>query len=393
MIIVISDKKILIKPCIGKKRVGWLNMKLSGKVAAKILMAVLAAMLVLAGCSGGSPSDGQNNQSSANAGGSAGGSNDTGKSPNESTQSDDAQYPITIKHALGETVIPSKPERVVTISWANHDVALALGVVPVGFSEANYGVEDDSGLLPWTKQKLDELGVSEPNIFRDAAGLDFEAISDAEPDVILAAYSGITQEEYETLSLIAPVVAYPNAPWVISWREQIMMNATGMGLAAEGEQLIKDTEQFIADQASKHPEMKGVKAAFIAMTPGDLSSFWIYMPGDPRGEFLQELGMVFPDSIHPYATPDTGFALQLSAEHADALNEADILITYGDEALLAAMQADPVFSKVPAVKRGSMVLIPDGTPLAASLNPNPLSIRYTTEEYIALIVEAIQNIN
>lgn len=393
MIIVISDKWILIKPGIGKKRVGWLNMKLSGKVAAKILMAVLAAMLVLAGCSGGSPSDGQNNQSSANAGGSAGGSNDTGKSPNESTQSDDAQYPITIKHALGETVIPSKPERVVTISWANHDVALALGVVPVGFSEANYGVEDDSGLLPWTKQKLDELGVSEPNIFRDAAGLDFEAISDAEPDVILAAYSGITQEEYETLSLIAPVVAYPNAPWVISWREQIMMNATGMGLAAEGEQLIKDTEQFIADQASKHPEMKGVKAAFIAMTPGDLSSFWVYMPGDPRGEFLQELGMVFPDSIHPYATPDTGFALQLSAEHADALNEADILITYGDEALLAAMQADPVFSKVPAVKRGSMVLIPDGTPLAASLNPNPLSIRYTTEEYIALIVEAIRNIN
>ena len=38
--------------------------------------------------------------------------------------------------------------------------------------------------------------------------LDFEAISDANPDVILAAYSGITQEEYDTLSEIAPVVAY-----------------------------------------------------------------------------------------------------------------------------------------------------------------------------------------
>ena len=55
---------------------------------------------------------------------------------------------MAIKHAFGETVIESKPERVVTIQWGNQDVALALGVVPVGFSAANYGVQDDSGMLP-----------------------------------------------------------------------------------------------------------------------------------------------------------------------------------------------------------------------------------------------------
>jgi iron complex transport system substrate-binding protein len=355
---------------------------------------LLIAVLALAGCSGGSSSNSKNDQSSG-AGSAATGSNASGNASDNTSgnTSDEAQFPITIKHALGETVIPSKPERVATISWANHDVVLALGVVPVGFSEANYGVQDDSGLLPWTKQRLEELGVTSPNIYRDAAGLDFEAISDSEPDVILAAYSGITQEEYETLSQIAPVVAYPNQPWVISWREQVRMNATAIGLAAEGEQLIQETEQFIADKAAQHPEMKGLKAAFLAFSPGDLSSFWVYMPGDPRGEFLEELGMVFPDNIQPFVTPDTGFALSLSAEHADALNEADILVTYGDQALLEALQADPMFGKVPAIQRGSMVLIPDGTPLAASLNPNPLSIRYTTDQYVSLIVEAIGKIN
>ena len=30
----------------------------------------------------------------------------------------------------------------------------ALGVVPVGFSAANYGIQDDSGMLPWTAEKL-----------------------------------------------------------------------------------------------------------------------------------------------------------------------------------------------------------------------------------------------
>ena len=43
--------------------------------------------------------------------------------------------------------------------------------------------------------------------FHDACdrydGIDFEAVADTQPDVILAAYSGLTQEDYDTLSKIA----------------------------------------------------------------------------------------------------------------------------------------------------------------------------------------------
>ena len=124
-----------------------------------------------------------------------------------------SEYPITIKHAFGETVLESKPEKIATISWGNQDVPLALGVIPVGISEANYGVIDGSGLLPWTADKFKELGVENPVIYKDTAGLDFEAISDSQPDVILASYSGITQEEYDLLSKIAPVVAYTESAW------------------------------------------------------------------------------------------------------------------------------------------------------------------------------------
>lgn len=162
-------------------------------------------------------------------------------SVNESTAVEDVndnQFPIIIKHAFGETVIDKKPERIATIAWANHDVALALGVVPVGFSAANYGVQDDSGLLPWTAEKLKELGEENPTIYQDTDGLDFEAIANSNPDVILAAYSGITQEEYDTLSQIAPVVPYKKSPWVTPWREQVLLNAKGMGMEEEGKILV-----------------------------------------------------------------------------------------------------------------------------------------------------------
>jgi ABC-type Fe3+-hydroxamate transport system substrate-binding protein len=147
-------------------------------------------------------------------------------------------YPMTIQHAFGETIIESKPQRVAAISWGNQDVPLALGVIPVGVSQANYGVVDGSGLLPWTAAKFKELGVQDPFFFKDTDGLDYEAISDVQPDVILAAYSGITQEEYDLLSKIAPVVAYPNLPWQTFWRDQIIINAAGMGMKPEGENTV-----------------------------------------------------------------------------------------------------------------------------------------------------------
>ncbi len=41
-------------------------------------------------------------------------------------------------------------------------------------------------MLPWTQQKLEELGVTEPNVFQDTDGIDYEAVSDSNPDIILA---------------------------------------------------------------------------------------------------------------------------------------------------------------------------------------------------------------
>ncbi len=303
----------------------------------------------------------------------------------------DGQYPIVIKHAFGETVIEEKPERVATVAWANHDIALALGVVPVGFSAANYGIQEDSGLLPWTAEKLKELGETKPNVFQDTDGLDYEAIADCNPDVILAAYSGITKEEYETLSQIAPVVPYEETPWVTPWRDQVLLNAKGMGMEEEGKKLVADTEKLIAEKADEYSVIKGKKAAFGMFNVADLSSFYIYTPTDPRGEFLADLGMNYPESIKKLMKDDS-FYIQVSAENADALNDTDIFITYGNDDTLAALQADPILGKVPAIAAGNVVVVEDNTPLAAAGNPNPLSIQYTIDEYLTLISDIAKNV-
>ena len=346
-----------------------------------LTLLIFILLLALAGCSGGEQTNAKSEPTS------------TEESTKETAESEETtEYPIVIKHALGETTIEEKPERVATIQWSNHDVALALGVVPVGFSAANYGVQDDSGMLPWTADQLKELGAETPTIFQDTDGLDFEAIADANPDVILAAYSGITQEEYDTLSEIAPVVAYQTSPWVASWREQVTYNAMGMGMEEEGKQLIADTEKLIAEKVNEHAEIKGKRAAFVSISADDLSKFYIYSPGDPRGAFLNELGMEYPESITSQITDPNSFFIEVSAENADMLNDAEILVSYGDENTLAALQADPILGKIPAVERGSVVIIGDNTPLAAAGTPSPLAIEYSIDEYLTLLSEAVSKV-
>ena len=185
----------------------------------KVLSIILGmAMLsgVLAGCGSNGGDTVQNNTAAESEASAETVDPDT---ENTETESEETQYPITISHAYGETVIESKPERIVTLGWGNQDTVLALGVVPVGVSAANYGYVTEHGLHEWTDEAFASLGESNPNVFDDTDGFDYEAISDAAPDVILAAYSGMTEEEYETLSAIAPVVPFEETAWKTSWRE------------------------------------------------------------------------------------------------------------------------------------------------------------------------------
>ena len=101
-------------------------------------------------------------------------------------------------------------------------------------SRAAWGDDDGDGVLPWVEEQLEELGAETPALFDETDGIAFEAVAATQPDLILASYSGLTEKEYETLSKIAPVVAYPDIAWATSVQDMITMSSEAMGLAEEG---------------------------------------------------------------------------------------------------------------------------------------------------------------
>ena len=297
--------------------------------------------------------------------------------------SDDA-FPVTVEHIYGETTITSKPERVATVAWANHEVPLALGIVPVGMSKAAWGDDDDNGVLPWVEDKLDELGAKTPVLFDETDGIDYEAVADTEPDVILAAYSGLTQEEYDTLSKIAPVIAYPKVAWGTSVDDMIEMDSKALGLEKEGKALIEQLDADAQTALEAHSVLKDKKVLFSYIDPTDLSQIGYYTAIDTRPGYLHDLGLPFP-SIVEENKDSKEFYLTVSAEEAQKFDDVDLFITYGDESIIPLLQADPLLSKIPAIAEGRIAVLPDATPIAASANPSPLSIPWGLDDYFEIL--------
>ena len=312
--------------------------------------------------------------------------------PTSSTPAEGTTF--TVEHAFGTTEITGKPERVATVAWANHEVPLSLGVVPVGMAAANFADEDGDGLLPWVKDKLDELGADIPVLFDESDGIDFEAVANTKPDVILAAYSGLTQEDYDTLSKIAPTIAFPDSPWTTSWRDMIRLNAAGMGMAAEGDALIAELEQLIAEKGAAQPALAGSSVMFLTHVDlSDLSVVRFYTPVDTRVAFFADLGMTMPKSIAEFdPDPANPFAGSISAENADIFSDVDVIVTYGNQEMIDSLKADPLLGLMPAIANGAVVLLDGSSANATAANPTPLQLPYLIDWYVGELVAAAEKV-
>jgi len=293
-------------------------------------------------------------------------------------------FPVSIEHAFGETTIDEQPTRVVAWGWGSADDAIALGVIPVAIPFQNYGGDED-GVLPWISEALD--GEKMPVVLPDSDEPPYEDIAAAAPDVILAAYSGITEQEYDLLSQIAPVVAYPGDAWATPWRDLIEITGTALGKSAEADTLLASIDTEIADQAAAHPEFAGKS---IALTSDSAGTFYVYKKEDPRVDFTLALGFVSAPAVDELATDEASFYYTLSYEQLDQLS-SDLLVNFAatqeqSDAFLNANYSQAM----PQVKTGT-VASPVGPAFIASVSPpTGLSLSWGLDDYVALLAAAVK---
>ena len=292
---------------------------------------------------------------------------------------------VSIEHAFGETTVPAGVTDVVTLGWGSTDAAIALGVIPVAIPFDSYA-GNENGVLPWVADALDEAGAETPTVLPDSPDEPaYEAIAEANPDVILAVYSGVTEEQYEKLSQIAPTVVYPDIAWSTPWRDVVTTVGEALGKRDEATAVLADIDAQIADQADAHPEFAGKSIAAVWDTAG---SFYVYKDADPRVEFLFDLGFVTAPAVDELASGDATFFYTLSYEQLDKL-QADVVLSYSNtQAEADTFLTAPQTSVIPAVANGTVAQLV-GTDYVSSVSPpTALSLSWGLDEIVASLAAA-----
>lgn len=290
-------------------------------------------------------------------------------------------FPLIITHKFGETVIESQPERIASLDFSGADNLIALGVDPV--TVRYFSGDYPRAVWPWADALLGE----DPEILRGE--LNFEQIAATNPDIIIAIQSGISEDDYEKLSLIAPVVAVPEGKgdYELSWDERALLAGRAIGQEAEAREQVDAIRDTLAGIAENHPEWSG-KTAVVAFTQGGDRT----LPGghtsyDVRAQFLGDMGFVTPEAIDELTAGEYAFFINLSSEEIDRL-EADLIVWRYDNDDWASVLNLFGRERLAATREGRDVFM--GPELTGALNhASLLSLPFAIDRIVPMIEAAL----
>ncbi|MBI1259730.1 MAG: ABC transporter substrate-binding protein [Chloroflexi bacterium] len=288
----------------------------------------------------------------------------------EMTEAPGDTFPVTVQHKFGSTTIPSAPKRIISLGYSDQDALLALGATPIA---VRYWYGDESNaIFPWAQDKVEG---DMPTVLKmDFGSLNYEAILALKPDLIVAVYSGITQDEYDALSKIAPTIAQ-SADYIdfgMPWQETTKLIGAALGKSAQADTLVSDVEAQVEQTREDNP---GFAEKTIAVAYDFSGTYGFYTGQDPRGRFFTDLGFVIPDALVEAA--GQSFYANLSSERLDLLNQ-DVLVFVGlqfADGGREGIESDPLLSQLDVMKAGHVLFVPSDLDDALQFN-TVLSIPY-----------------
>lgn len=301
------------------------------------------------------------------------------------------KFPVVINHALGSIRLERAPERVAVIGVETEDIVFGLGVLPV-MVEKNFWGGDEQGYLPWFKEALSAAGKPLPGLVNSYPEIDIETLVGIKPDLILAQQSGITPAVYRQLSAVAPVLAYPDKPWLTGVPQLIDTTAAALGKPAEAEKLHAQLNGIYAGYRRRYPQLAHYTFAYFYAAER-MSHLSIYPANDPRVATLNGLGLRLAPFMEKLSIREGGFTANIGLENADMLNDTDIVFTwFGSEEDRRALENNPLFASIPAVKRGSYIALTDKALSTAMYYGTPLSLKWALPKFMPELMKAVRRL-
>ncbi|GAA1396099.1 hypothetical protein GCM10009613_46780 [Pseudonocardia kongjuensis] len=293
--------------------------------------------------------------------------------PEEDVPDPGPGFPVTVPHALGVAEIPAPPARVVALSVADADAALAAGITPVAVVTPFYAPDGD---LPWLAGRLG------PDVTRIPGAPDFtidtEAVAAARPDLVLGTGAALTPQAHDALTRIgAPVLAHLADPVTDRWEDRTAAVGAALGRPGEAAAAVAGTTGAITALRDRYPGLDGRTFSFsVIQSPSALGT--LVAADDVLSVVLGELGMRLPDTLaaRPGSAPGTGI-VALGPEQLTDLAADLVIVVAPDPAAADALLADP---RAATLAPGGQLHTMDLVTATALRTPSVLSLRWGLEQ-------------
>jgi len=300
-------------------------------------------------------------------------SDDPSASSIEASEPAEDSGPIIISHKFGETVVPRDPQRVVSLGVSDQDDLLALGIIPVGILD--WFGNQPFAVWPWAQ---DLLGDAEPLVIPSVEPSP-ELIASLNPDLIVAVSSGLTKNQYDTLSQLAPTVASPAGydDWSAPWQVRTRLIGEIFDRTDATDAMIAQVQDRFTEIRADNPEFDGATAA-IAFTFNNQPG--VYTSADVRAQIMELLGFITPPAYDELAL--NGFYVSFSEERIDLLDTDVVIWLTSNATALEAVIESPIRTRLGAVTEGREVFLSVEAGGALSF-ASPLSLNFVLDEIVS----------
>lgn len=254
----------------------------------------------------------------------------------------------------GDQLVPTDPQRVLTLeSRRDFETMVALGLTPVA---AGHQGDRDTPFADFIDADVSEVELAFP-----ANNEDLETIARIDPDLVVG--RGVAELEiFDALQAIAPVLSVEGGG---DWKVDLRAIAEAVGREDRAEELIAEYEQRVAEVREQYAdELASSKVGVLQYGGEEAEFYW----SAPLGFYLQsqvltELGGTFPDFLAAAGNEDFDASETASTEQLPELADADALLVIAnvlEDAGVddrAALAADPLWNRLPAVQADRVVLV------------------------------------
>ena len=241
---------------------------------------------------------------------------------------------------------------------------------------------------PWSQAAADAIEGDDPQIIGSATlPSGPEAVAALQPDLIIAIFSYISEEEYTQYAEIAPTIVgssnYPNDG--TPWQEQTLTIGTALGKSEQAQQLVDDAEAKVAEVAARNPEFaQATVVPGAAIADGQAAIFPTGRPGSAyrggaygAGYLIPALGFEVPEEFDTLG--DSTTTALISLENFDLLDRDLIFWAFSRSSGSGeTLNATSTYSRLEAVREGREVYTSDDVGTAVHFS-TVLSLPYVLD--------------